>query len=72
MTTTYHMSLNLKAAIRNGWLDIFTNDAGEPISEAEAKDQIQTRIDAGQEVLTLAECDNHDPITGHCLGHANR
>lgn len=68
MSTTRHMSLNIRGAILNKDYSWFSRDDGTPASLREAESFLLDRLALGERFLPIGECDNFDHQKG-CLGH---
>ena len=69
MKTTYHMAMSVEGAIRNRAFKGFTDDKGNPMTEAQAETELFNLLKSGIELIPLSpDCEGFDPIKG-CPGH---
>lgn len=70
--TRRHMATSIRGLILNhpmrDWPQLFTNDAGDPVTIDEVWDEIREAIAKGYDVLPHGQCDNVQ-ADGSCGGH---
>lgn len=73
MKTKRHMSINIEGMLRNYKgvkINIFNDDNGNPLSDAEARIIIKECQDKGWKLIPMSdECEGFDPFGKGCPGH---
>ncbi|WP_282638062.1 hypothetical protein [Sphingobacterium thalpophilum] len=67
-----HVSVNLIGLIENykgRKITFFEDDAGNKLSDKQAREEIQKHLDLGHKMLPIGECEGFDPFGGGCPGH---
>lgn len=68
----YHMSISIEGLLRNykgRKINIFSDDNGITISDADARAEISRLQSLGHKLIPTTNCDGFDPFGGGCPGH---
>ena len=71
--TTYHMKQSIAGCLRNnriGTIDFLEDVNGKPLSDAEARIELNKLLEAGHTVMPVGDdCEGFDVFGGGCPGH---
>ena len=71
--TTYHMKQSIAGCLRNnriGTIDFLEDANGKPLSDAEARIELNKLLEAGHTVMPVGDdCEGFDVFGGGCPGH---
>lgn len=67
-STTYHMRISVRGALRNKAFKGWTGDNGEPLTPKRAEMELKMMRHKGIKYFPMGQCEGFDPETG-CPGH---
>ena len=71
--TTFHMKQSIAGCLRNnriGTIDFLEDGKGNPLSDAEARIELNKLLEAGHTVMPVGDdCEGFDVFGGGCPGH---
>jgi hypothetical protein len=70
--TYYHISTNIEGLLRNyrrKKIDFFLDEAGNPMTDKEARAELARLQKLGHELIGPADCKGFDPFGDGCPGH---
>ena len=71
--TTFHMKQSIAGCLRNnrvGTIDFLEDENGKPLSDAEARIELNKLLEAGHTVMPVGDdCEGFDVFGGGCPGH---